>query len=160
MLLEGGEDLLGHLLLLPGAAVHGRHHIVQQADVQLLVEVQQLVNGLLSEARHLSEAPSALCKVNNKCFTSCLKFVVPPPKPKPLQSRIKCFFGLIITQSDHSIFNEEEAEGNIHSDNQTCPVSEVFKMLRILKNLDPTALSCFIHPGVETPPEQGQQVSK
>ena len=61
VLLEGGEHLLGHLLLLPGAAVHGRHHIVQQADVQLLVEVQQLVNGLLSEARHLGEAPSALC---------------------------------------------------------------------------------------------------
>ena len=70
VLLEGGEDLLGHLLLLPGAAVHGGHHIVQQADVQLLVEVQQLVNGLLSEARHLSEAPSALCKV--KTCVSCL----------------------------------------------------------------------------------------
>ena len=53
VLLEGGEDLLGHLLLVAGAGVHGVDHLVQQADVQLLVEVQQLVDRLLGQrSRH------------------------------------------------------------------------------------------------------------
>lgn len=50
---KGGQDLLSHLLLISRAGVECPHHRVQQADVQLLVEVQQFVYRFLGQQRHL-----------------------------------------------------------------------------------------------------------
>ena len=56
VLFKGGQHLLGHLLLVPGARVKGSDDCVQQPDVQLLVEVQELVHSLLCQ-RHLVGDP-------------------------------------------------------------------------------------------------------
>ncbi len=62
VLFKGGEDLLSHLLLISRAGVERAYHRVQQADVQLLVEVQQFVYRFLGQQRHL-EGGSPGCKI-------------------------------------------------------------------------------------------------
>ena len=49
MLFQCGQDLLGHFMLFPMSLVEGSNHLVKEADVKLLVEIQQLIDRLLGQ---------------------------------------------------------------------------------------------------------------